>query len=38
MSQLANGGAERELRGLLVLYERTRPLLIERSRAAEERG
>ena len=38
ISQLANGGAERELRGLLVLYERTRPLLIERSRAAEERG
>ncbi len=38
VSQLANGGAERELRGLLVLYERTRPLLIERSRAAEERG
>ena len=38
ISQLADGGAERELRSLLVLYERTRPLLIERSRAAEERG
>jgi len=38
VSQLANGGAERELRSLLVLYERTRPLLIERTRTVEERG
>jgi len=38
VSELTDGGAERELRQLLVLYERTRPLLIERSRAAEERG
>ncbi len=38
VSELSGGGAERELRRLLVLYERTRPLLIERSRRAEQRG